>query len=88
MGDEDRSGCSKGAQRNLNERGWATCCMRTYVRSSQRSAQGRFRRAIDRGQVLQAEMTARELGWMGYLTVNGFKPSPILSGDPRNVGSV
>ena len=35
--------------------------------TSQGSASGRFQRACDRGQVLQAEMAAREMGWVSLV---------------------
>ena len=35
--------------------------------TSQGSASGRFQRACDRGQVAQAEMAARELGWVSLM---------------------
>ena len=38
----------------------------TFV-TSQGSAQGRFQRACDRGNVLQAEMAARELGHVNLM---------------------
>jgi hypothetical protein len=35
--------------------------------TSQGSASGRFQRACDRGQVMQAEMAAREMGWVSLI---------------------
>jgi hypothetical protein len=35
--------------------------------TSQGSASGRFQRACDRGQVFQAEMAAREMGWVSLI---------------------
>jgi len=41
-------------------------CEHVFV-TSQGSASGRFQRACDRGQVMQAEMAAREMGWVSLI---------------------
>jgi hypothetical protein len=41
-------------------------CEHLFV-TSEGSASGRFQRACDRGQVMQAEMAAREMGWVSLI---------------------
>jgi len=44
----------------------ALACEHVFV-TSQGSASGRFQRACDRGRVMQAEMAAREMGWVSLI---------------------
>src|SRR5215510_6104450 len=46
---------------------YATVCEHLFAVTSQGSARGRFQRAVDRGNVDQAEMAARELGQLSLM---------------------
>ena len=51
--------------------------------TSQGSASGRFQRACDRGQVEQAEMAARELGWMSLMHALSLVVLYARAGSPK-----
>jgi hypothetical protein len=51
--------------------------------TSQGSASGRFQRACDRGQVNQAEMAAREMGWMSLMHALSLVVLYARAGSPK-----
>jgi hypothetical protein len=61
----------------------APSLMRTCVRDESGSASGRFQRACDRGQVLQAEMAAREMGRLSLIHALSLVMLYARTGSPK-----
>ena len=68
-----------------NTHGWIpgwTACEHVFV-TSQGTAHGRFQRALDRGNLDQAEHAARELGWLSLVDALALVVAYARTGSPK-----